>query len=139
MLLTAERNRPHALLPQAVVLDRDRDLGFLEVAADRFEARFTVDPANPVRVLAGRTRLVADPPAAPELQVDPRAALPLAGLASLTGGRELDGVDFTGLPLRSGAGLLLGERAPWALALALVLRLAELAWRRRPHGTGAAA
>ncbi|MGB0684615.1 MAG: VWA domain-containing protein [Planctomycetota bacterium] len=139
VLLTAERNRPHALLPQAVVLDRDGDLAFLEVAADRFEARFTVDPANPVRVLAGRTRLVADPPAAPELQVDPRAALPLAGLAALTGGRELDGVDFTGLPLRSGAGLLLRERAPWTLALALVLLLAELAWRRRPQGTGGAA
>ena len=120
-------------------------LVFRRRAPDRFEARFFVDPATEVRVLAenhvglaiSRTRLVsiAHADEAPELQVDPRRGLDLAALAAATGGRHAPLEGLAGFTPSVGGGktpLALDRLWPWLVLLALLVYLGELYYRRRP-------
>ena len=98
--------------------------------------------AEPLRIVtldpSGRShRLVAHPfpNHSPELQEDPHLRMPLAKIASATGGHELIGSDDR--PVQ--ASRVRGEVPkhfvplwPWCFMLALIAYLADVAWRRRP-------
>jgi len=143
-VLTALRTSPHQLLPTAQVVGQGTSLSFLEVAPDLFEARFPSELQAEVRLHAGvagqafRQRAVAAAVTGrtPELQVDPVTALSLSALALQSGGLILKQGMTEPLPRSQGIGKRLAELAPWFLALALLLFLAELAWRRRPQAPG---
>lgn len=124
-------------------------------SADHFVAERVADPIQEVRLRAsaggprttapgagpGRGEvLLVSPPSddvASEFQVDPEAAMDLAGLARATGGTYAGPADASAapraLPLPADANSLsLVELWPYAAGLALLLYLTELAVRRWP-------
>jgi hypothetical protein len=146
LTVTARRRVRENVAPRAVLLAEDGneelELAFRERADGLFDARFVLAPEREARLLAGalgeepRTRLVspARGDVAPELNVDPLAALDLEQLAKATGGRHASAArieDFE--PSVGGAAFPVGLRdlAPWCLLIALLSYLTDLAWRRR--------
>jgi len=153
--LTAERRLPGTLQPAAEWLSSAAvDTGansaagarppvdFREYAPGHFEARMPCAPDVQARLRAGAagvagsaTLLVSDAwsDRAPELQVDPLAALELERLSAATGG-GLSAEEP--LASRGGPALILRDFAPWLLLLALLGYLAEVWWRRSPGFQG---
>lgn len=144
--------------PRASVLgetgDTLRPLEFRQVSPDRFVAETIADPRVEVRIAAGAVdvsgralsgaaeNLVSSPAAdvSPEKQVDPSQALDLAALARATSGMHVDAshpVDLAKgpVPRASPSSLSLLELWPYATLIALILFLAELAYRRWPRTT----
>jgi len=145
VVLTAERQGVHRLLPAARIAGANANLSsFLEVSADRFEARFPYAEDQELRVLAGvenqelAQRLTAEAPVAllREHQVDSAKALPMAAMAAQSGGVNLADAPTSSLPFSRGSETRLRNLAPWFLALALLLFFSEIYWRRRPTAPG---
>jgi hypothetical protein len=113
-------------------------LAFERVAPGHFEARVTAAPDLELRLTlgpAGRGALVVPPAQAPELNVDPEAALDLEVLAAGTGGTHARVPSLTaGLPAPAAGGaddpLRLRDLRPLLLGLALLTYLAEVLLRR---------
>jgi len=145
VVLTAERQGSHRKLPAARIFGAEAMLpGFLEVAADRLEARFPYAEDLELRLLAGvegqelKQRVAAEAPQAllRELQVDPARAMPMAAMAAQSGGINLADSPSASLPFSGGSETRLRHLAPWFLALALLLFFSEIYWRRRPAAPG---
>jgi Ca-activated chloride channel family protein len=140
-ILAHRQTRDSRLVP-VLRLDDGTPISLVERAPGTFRALLPVKPADDVRIVAElqgpnrslSRRLVssAGEAVAPEKQVDPAVGLDLAGLAELTGGKTLDAGTTTLPPLGPTlASLGLVVLWPWALALALLTYLSEIAWRRR--------
>lgn len=145
VLVVAERQRPHQLLPAIAFASQERSTpAFHEVSADRFEARFPLIESQELQLLAGvrgealLQRVVAEAPQAlvREQQVDPAQAMPLATMASRTGGANLGAGPGASLSFSTGSQHGLRALAPWFLAVALLMFLSDLLWRRRPTAPG---
>lgn len=139
-----------AASPQAALLDARGQPGpaleFRQLSPGHFRAETVIDPAREVRLTAGSpgagaaTVLVtnAAEDVSAELQVDPATALDLAALARATGGTFVDAASATVLgpdpvPAQNSTSLSLIELGPYVALLALLLYLAELAYRRWPR------
>ncbi len=132
--VTANRNGNQAQLPQPVT---EPELKWLRTGAAQFVSRFAWPAAKEFQ-LQGIGPAFALSPAfadlAPEFQVDPAAVMPIAELASTSGGGALP---EPGAPLAASVGrsLELKEYAPWLLLVSLLLFVFEIYYRRRPqHG-----
>jgi Ca-activated chloride channel homolog len=149
VFLTAHLRSGRQALPVARIIDPELQLEakFREFAPGTFVARLIVSPTQALHIEAGssaaasqRTRLVLDPYSdrAPELQVGTQSLMPLRQLTAATGGRIL--ADPNVSPTTSvGQARLLREYAPWLIALALLLFLADLYTRRRAAFLGGVA
>ncbi len=141
------RNDP-LLAPVAVLVDKTGNEAsggspaLIETAPGLFEADFSAAPAEAIRIVvrasrgSGAQRIALAPYSDRfgETQVDPAAALDLEGLAALTGGAVLSGGDAA--QIRAGGALRAGEVTrlwPWLLLAALLIYLADIAWRRWPR------
>ena len=155
--LSARRYADRAgLIPQANLLDgqgrEGQVLEFRQLTPGHFVAGTIADPAKEVRLTAGATggasparatpgALLVSPAVADvsaEHQVDPETALNLPALAQATGGVFVDATRTAALgpnPVArsQGSSLSLVELWPYATGLALLLYLAELAYRRWPR------
>ena len=128
-------------IPVARLVDEDGELGailaFRQRSLAAWEARWLVDPAESVRVLAGaRSRLVSLAAAdrSAELQVDPQRMLPLGQLAASSGGMTLPMARLGSerLTVRAGGDpVAVVPLWPWLLLTCLLLYLGELLLRRR--------
>lgn len=140
------RSRDGAAQPRARLLDAAAGLeleGFVARSLDVFEAECRrVPESTAIHVLAGSALRLGLPardggsPIATELQTDPASTLDLAALAAATGGRVVEDLATLGsveLPV-GGAERPQGVRLlwPWAFALAILLFLADLLYRRWP-------
>lgn len=144
--VTARRQGgPAELRPHANRLEAPGRAGaaleFRQLTPDYFTAEVVADPAREIRVQADVGTLLAvaaGSDVAAETQVDPARGLPLADLARVTGGVSVDASRDTPLlpspaPAAGAASLSLLELRPWAALLALLVYLAEIAWRRWPE------
>ncbi|MGB0953815.1 MAG: VWA domain-containing protein [Planctomycetota bacterium] len=149
VILTARRRSAAEVQPMAQTLESEspRSFAFQELAPGWFEARLLVDPSTTLQVEAsndltpGRiTRLISDARAdhLPERQVAADAFLPMLTLAAQTGGAML-GPDSTDLAVSAGQSQTLRTYAPWLLAFAILLFLADILFRRRVSFDGGAA
>ena len=162
--ITAIRtSRDLSQFPEAVLLDAESQpagqVVFRQDAPARFTASLAADPAEPVRVLATArsatasqlngqpTRLIspARDDVAPEHQVDPSRGLDLAGLADATAGSYTDPDQLAAGELMSagwtspeipGGSLTARRLWPALQVLALLLYIAEVAYRRWPRRAG---
>jgi hypothetical protein len=128
-VIARRETRDAGVLPAAVLEPTGAALAFSERAPGWFEARLPASLDAEVRLLAGaagpRTRLVSMPGdiIASEKQVDPAATLDLDRLAELTGANSAANDARRSLDLVT--------LWPWLLALALLVYLSELIYRRR--------
>jgi Ca-activated chloride channel homolog len=140
-ILAHRQTRDSAVMP-LLRLEDGTPIPLVERAPGVFRALLPVDVEEDVRIVAelqGASRSLsrrlvslASEAIAPEKQVDPATGLDLARLAELTGGKTLDARATTLPPLGPAlASLGVVTLWPWALALALLAYLAEIAWRRR--------
>jgi Mg-chelatase subunit ChlD len=146
------------LAPQASLLDAQGKpsvaLDFRRVAPDRYVAGLVMDPAKEARMTAGAepaggsrdVLLVSNAldDVSPEGQVDPDSGLDLASLAKATGGAYQDASKAASLgaapaPAARPGSLSLFELWPYAALLALLIYVAEVAYRRWPRDARAPA
>jgi Mg-chelatase subunit ChlD len=152
IIIHAIRQQPRAesaSLPVARLIDPDKQqqadalasLTFLRRSPDRFIARLPAPPIGETLRIetsasttpARRQPLVAVSPVVAENRVDPRASVALARLVSLAGGQRFSpAAAWTDAPAPAPAGQRIFSAASWLFALALLLFLAEIIWRRLP-------
>ena len=143
--VTARRYADRAgAVPQASVLNEQgrevQPLEFRQLSPGHFVASTVSAPAKEVRVAAGGQFFASSPAAdvSAETQVDPETALDLAALAQATGGVFVDAAQSAALGTRpatrtDSSSLSLFELWPHATLLALLVYLAEIAYRRWPR------
>lgn len=143
---------PDAITPEGEVVDERGNsvrLAFERRAADLWSADHLAAPGaelkiraralgaqgQPLSALSREVRLVAAPVTSAEMQVDPAATTELSAIADATGGDVFDlANDPPAAPAASGTALrrIMRPLAPWFYFAALLLWIAEIAWRRRP-------
>ena len=108
-----------------------------EVAPGRFHCSLTVPADEAVQLVEQSSfntgYLIAGSPLSAETQVDPADGLDLARLAQVTDGAILSQGQSASAVVQSADSLSIHKLWPWVLLFALLVYLAELAYRRWPQ------